>query len=135
MSFTRFLATLLVASTLTACHAAPVSAVPVRSALRLAAPTGDWVMHLYVGQTHFADQLHLAADGSGTLTVVGKWSAPLEQVRLVGDELSFEVLAPEGPKPFRVFYRGQIKDTTMTGFATLADGSLLGGYVAQRQAP
>ncbi|MDB5100388.1 MAG: hypothetical protein JWM80_4809 [Cyanobacteria bacterium RYN_339] len=146
MSLARFAAPLGLALIVSACQAHPVTAAPVRTAMQVgvrqapASVSGDWVVHLYVGKQAFADQLHLVADASGalsgTLTVTGVFTAPLEKVRLVDDVLSFEILAPEGAKPFRVFYRGQVepKATTMTGFATLADGSLMGGYVAQKQA-
>lgn len=135
--------TIALAAALSACHTPVALAAPVRAAqppaVRSAASlTGDWTVHTYIGSHYFADKLHLDSSPTGaltgTFTVADKWTATLEKVRVSGDTLSFEILAPEGAKPFRVYYRAQIepKATTMTGFATLDGGELLGGFVAQK---
>lgn len=131
---------------LTACHSStawagdtPLS-VNARSVISGApALTGNWVMHLFVDKTQFADELYLEADASGTLTgtltVPGNFTARLEAIKLSGNSLSFEIMAPEGPKPFRVAYQARLapKHDAMVGFATLADGRVLGGFVAQKR--
>ncbi len=114
----------------------------VLSAARPAPLAGNWVLHLYLGDHVFDDEVQVApqADGAlgGTLKVPGRFTAPLENVRsdAAAPTLSFEITADEGHGPFRVRYEGSMHtgNDTFVGFATmLGDRSLLGGFVAQRR--
>jgi hypothetical protein len=135
VSLLRFLVPAMIAG-LMACPG-PVQAAP-------AAPPsleGDWVLHIFIGDRQFDDQIHLKRDGQnklvGTLTVPGLWSTPIDHAELRGDTVILEIHAPEGKKPFPVRYEGRFFPGTsvFSGFATLPEsGELLGGFVAKRPA-
>lgn len=103
---------------------------------------GDWIMNLYIGDQVFADEVTVrpGADGKsgGSLTVPGRFTAPLEDVVATGDDFSFAITADEGRGPFRVLYQGRFHgaDDVFVGFATLPgqNGQLLGGFVGRRRA-
>lgn len=104
-------------------------------------PAGDWVMTIRIGERTFEDRFTLArgADGAyaGSLTVVGQWTAPLERIEVRPGRLAFELLAPEGARPFRVRYEGVLDATgrLYTGTATLPEaGEPLGAFSAARAA-
>jgi hypothetical protein len=108
---------------------------PSRAALE-----GKWVMHLYLGDRLFDDQVELAAGPGGalrgTLTVPGRFTVPVEKLVQTGRHFAFQITADEGRGPFHVRYEGDLHDggDTYVGFATvLDDGSLLGGFVGQRR--
>jgi hypothetical protein len=101
---------------------------------------GDWVMHLYVGSQLFDDRLHVdtAAPGvlTGSITVPGRFTVPIQNVQLNGDSFSFTIEADEGHGKFHVRYdlRMHSAGDTFVGFATVTDdNTLLGGFVGQRQ--
>ena len=107
-----------------------------------AAPlTGRWVMHLYLGDRLFEDQVTIersaAGAFSGSLVVPGAFTATLENVAVDGGDFSFAITADEGHGPFHVVYRGTLHDSgdTFVGFATLPNekNALLGGFVGQRK--
>jgi hypothetical protein len=130
----RFLVPALIAG-LMACPG-PVQAAPQPATLE-----GDWVLHIFIGDRQFDDQIHLKRDGQnklvGTLTVPGLWSTPIDQAEIQGDRVILQIHAPEGKKPFPVRYEGRFfpGEAVFTGFATLPDsGELLGGFVAKRPA-
>lgn len=102
-------------------------------------PAGAWVMTIRIGERTFEDRFTLArgSDGAyaGTLTVVGQWTAPLERIEVRPGRLAFELLAPEGAKPFRVRYEGTLDAAgrMYTGTATLPEaGEPLGAFTAVR---
>jgi hypothetical protein len=98
---------------------------------------GKWVMTIVIGNRTFEDHVNLVrgADGrlTGDLTVVGLWSAPLENVEAKGDQLAFELIAPEKDK-FRVRYQGTVSadGRGFTGLATLPEenGQTMGAFKA-----
>jgi hypothetical protein len=136
------LASLLTLGLLTACtHATPTAApratvAMAAQALQPAQLAGAWRMHLTVGTHHFEDRLTLGADLAGQLEVPGRFTAPLTHVRLVGRRLSFEILADEGPTPYRVAYDGHLDaQGRYVGQATLPDShETLGPFTADQEA-
>ncbi len=98
---------------------------------------GDWVLHLFIGNHQFDDRVHLDVTSpsafTGTVVVPARWSAPIERGELTPTGISFDIHAPEGPKPFVVRYEGTFSSdgTTFIGFATMPEtGGYLGGFVA-----
>ena len=124
---------LLSLSTATSSFAAPVPS-------RL---TGDWIMNLYIGSQVFADEVTVrpgpGGESGGSLTVPGRFTAPLEAIHEGDGTFSFEITADEGRGPFRIHYEGRFHgaDDVFVGFATFVDppGRLLGGFVGRRQEP
>jgi hypothetical protein len=102
--------------------------------------SGDWTMHIYVGNRLFEDQVHVERDAGGdyrgTLTVPDRFTSPLEQVTVTSEVATFEIVGHERGEAFRVRYDGRwdAKHTIFVGIATLPEeqGELLGGFVAQR---
>jgi hypothetical protein len=143
MEHTLSLTYLLTASVLLlgCSHHLPIAAPTEASAMAIQAVTpaqlaGSWRMHLKVGTHLFEDRLTLTTGLGGQLEVPGKFTAPLEQAHLSGRKLTFEILADEGPTPYRVRYEGRLdtKGTTYTGRATLPQtGETLGTFVAEKQ--
>lgn len=107
---------------------------------------GRWVMHLYIGDRLFHDEVELKRDSEGrlhgTLTVPGRFTAGIPRVISSGNSFVFEITADEGHGPFRVRYEGSFYfgkgDDTFTGFGTVLgskpeENELLGGFVGQRR--
>ena len=140
----HFFPAVLIAASLAGCGIQLDEAHARPTALRAASsPTvaGDWVMTIRIGERTFEDRFTLtkgpAGGFTGTLTVVGQWSAPLERIEAAPGRLAFELLAPEGAKPFRVRYDGALDAAhrTWKGTATLPEtGEALGAFEAVRSA-
>src|SRR5437773_1125421 len=71
---------------------------------------GDWVMHVYLGDRLFEDQIHLerGPDGKlcGTLTVPHRFTVPLRNIEVNQKQISFNIEANEGNGAFHVKYEG-----------------------------
>jgi len=110
-----------------------------RLSVKSADVAGQWVMTIVIGTRTFEDRVTLVRDAGGQLggdlEVVGLWKAPLERVSVAGDQLSFELVAPE-KEPFRVRYAGTVgpDGRTFVGLATLPDegGQTMGAFKAIR---
>lgn len=109
----------------------------------LAAPPdvlGDYVMHLYIGTRLFDDRVRIerAPNGAlvGTFTVVGGFTAPLRNLRVTPQAISFDIVANEGGRILRVRFDGLFHRSgggTFVGYGTMLDDqSLLGGFVARK---
>lgn len=102
---------------------------------------GEWIMNLEIGAQMFADEVSVrpgpGGESGGSLTVPGRFTAPLRNIREEGERFSFEIVADEGRGPFTVLYEGRFhgEDDVFVGFASLADqgGRLLGGFVGRRR--
>ena len=61
--------------------------------------TGNWVMHIYLGTRVFDDQVTVTAqpDGSlgGSLTVPGRFTTAIENVKVKGRSFAFDITADE----------------------------------------
>lgn len=103
--------------------------------------TGDWVMHLYIGDRLFDDRVHVVRDAKGQLggelTVPERFTSPLEKIEVTRSVARFEIVGHERGKAFRVRYDGRwdAGGTIFVGIATLPEENdeLLGGFVAQRK--
>lgn len=103
--------------------------------------TGNWVMHFYIGTRVFDDQVSVTAqpNGSlgGSLTVPGRFTTAIENVKVKGRSFAFDITADEGQGPFSVHYEGHFHGTeeTFIGFGTILGegGGLLGGFVGSRK--
>lgn len=134
---------MLTAALLAGCGVAPAALAHAPVTRRIAAQAkqtdvaGKWTMTIVIGTRTFEDRVNLVrgTDGqlSGDLTVVGLWSAPLENVTSTGDQLAFELVAPE-KEPFRVRYAGTVSPDgqSFIGLATLPDegGQQMGAFKA-----
>src|SRR5688500_4515744 len=96
---------------------------------------GRWVLHLYIGDRVFDDDVVVApgTDGrlGGGLTVPGRFTAPLAGVVADRERFRFEITADEGRGPFTVRYDGTFHPDTdaFVGFATLVpQNELLGAF-------
>lgn len=101
---------------------------------------GRWTLHTHIGDKVFEDQLNLAQDPQdsselqGTLSVPGGFTAPvLDLDAECGDRFEFSIEPDEGQGKFRVNYEAQFdpKEAMFVGFLRMADGKLLGGFVAE----
>lgn len=100
---------------------------------------GDWTLNTYIGDRIFQDRLHLQRDAQGelegTLSVPNGFTAEVENLK-EGDEgkFGFTIHPNEGNGAFEVNYTAEMdpKDEVFIGFARMADGNLIGGFVAQR---
>lgn len=102
--------------------------------------TGRWTLHTHIGERVFQDELRLAPDPQdtselqGTLSVPGGFTAPVLDLDAEGgDRFEFCIEPDEGQGKFRVHYQAQFdpKEPMFVGFLHLADGKLLGGFVAK----
>lgn len=106
---------------------------------------GDWVMHIYIGDRVFHDQVHLEVDGrgktAGTLTVPGLFTAEVERFQMASDGFSFQITIDEGRGRVTIRYEGVLHASGLafSGFATAlagkggkpADERLVGGFTGQ----
>lgn len=100
---------------------------------------GDWTLNTYIGDKIFQDRLHLQRDAEGelegTLSVPNGFTAEVEDLKEDGaGHFGFSIHPNEGNGAFEVNYSAEMdpKDEVFVGFARLADGNLIGGFVAQR---
>jgi len=100
---------------------------------------GDWTLNTYIGNRIFKDRLHLQRDPKGelegTLSVPDGFTAQVENLKDQGDgHFGFTIHPNEGNGAFEVNYSAEMdpKDEVFIGYARQADGSLIGGFVAQR---
>jgi hypothetical protein len=129
---------LLAATALLAALASPAAATRPAPPPPLA---GKWVMHIFVGDKLFDDQVTIIANAgfSGTLVVPKRFTATLENITATDDHFAFEIQANEGHGVFRVRYEGSFIDApannTFIGTArvTSPEPGLLGGFVGQRK--
>lgn len=101
---------------------------------------GDYILHTYLGDQVFADELRWSSDHSGRLTVPGKFESPLENVKAIpGGGVSFEIMVPEGKIPYRVRYLMHFEADWSQATGTLVKvdtGQTMGSFVAiRRQLP
>jgi hypothetical protein len=101
---------------------------------------GRWTLHTHIGDRVFQDELRLAEDPKdrselqGTLSVPGGFTAPVLDLDAEnGDRFEFSIEPDEGQGKFRVNYQAQFdpNEPMFVGFLHLADGKLLGGFVAK----
>ncbi|MBN9420311.1 hypothetical protein ABS71_12930 [bacterium SCN 62-11] len=99
-----------------------------------ARPSGRYVLHTFLGDQVFADELDWTA---GTLTVPGKFTSRLENVKPIpGGGMSFEILVPEGKEPYRVRYQMRFNQAMGQATGTLvlvSNGQTVGSYVALKR--
>ncbi|MBS2033751.1 hypothetical protein JST97_02135 [bacterium] len=100
-------------------------------------PSGDYIVHTFLGDRVFADELHWGSTRAGSLTVPGKFTAQLEKVELQPDRLvSFEIVVPEGEKPYRVRYQMYFTPdmSQATGsLVNVSSGQTMGCFVALKK--
>ena len=98
-----------------------------------AQPQGEYVLHTYLGDHVFADELSWKAK---TLAVTGKWQATLENVKPVPGGTSFEITVPEGKQPYRVRYvmhfNADLSQATGT-LVNVSTGQTMGSFVAVKR--
>ncbi|MFN8612831.1 MAG: DUF6265 family protein [Vulcanimicrobiota bacterium] len=98
---------------------------------------GNWVLHTYLGEHLFADELRWTSSQGGTITVPGKFSAPIENLKHLPERrVTFEIVVPEGERPYRVSYRMQFEADMKQATGSLVDlssGQTLGCFVARRK--
>lgn len=113
-------------------HLLPGAGTPEPVALE-----GDYVLHTYLGDHVFADELHWTTAKSGTLSVPGKFSVPLEKVETIPQRgLAFEIMVPEGRVPYRVRYQMHFNADLSQATGTLVDvasGRSMGSFVALKK--
>lgn len=101
-----------------------------------ATPAGEYVLHTYLGEQVFADELRWTSSKGGTLTVPGKFTAQLENVVSLPGGVSFEIMVPEGKVPYRVRYRlhfsPDMKQATGS-LVNVSNGQTMGSFVALKK--
>lgn len=98
-------------------------------------PEGEYVLHTYLGDHVFADELNW---NSKVLSVPGKFQSPLESVKPIPGGTSFEILVPEGKEPYRVRYLMHFNADRSQATGTLVNvstGETMGSFVAIRRKP
>jgi hypothetical protein len=97
---------------------------------------GEYVLHTYLGEHVFADELHWTSKQGGTLTVPGKFTAQLENVGLLPGGVSFEIMVPEGKVPYRVRYLMHFSQDMIQATGSLvsvSSGQTIGSFVALKK--
>ena len=101
---------------------------------KAAEPGGLYILHTYLGDHVFADELDWTA---GKLTVPGKFTSTLEKVKPTpGGGMSFEILVPEGKEPYRVRYQMRFNEGLSQATGTLvrvSTGQTMGAFVALKR--
>lgn len=110
---------------------------PGPSSMERVVPQGDYVVHTYLGDHVFADELHFSSPSSGTLSVPGKFTSTLEKVEsLAPHGVCFEILVPEGKTPYRVRYQMHFNADLSQATGVLvnsASGQSIGSFVALKK--
>lgn len=103
---------------------------------RMAVPEGEYILHTYLGDRVFADELKWTSGHGGTLTVPGKFTSQIENLELLPQfGVSFEILVPEGKEPYRVRYLMHFSADRSQATGTLvkvSTGETMGSFVAVR---
>lgn len=91
-------------------------------------------MPLIIGSSIFNDKVEICMDKGklmGELEVPKRFKAKLENVKKVGNQLSFSITANEGRGVFQVFYSGELKENNkyFLGIAKLKDNKVLGPFM------
>lgn len=91
-------------------------------------------MPIAIGNKIFNDQVEICKKGdtlSGELTVPKRFTAKLENIKYVNDQLSFSITANEGRGTFQVFYSGTLKNKNkyFIGMAHLKGEKVLGPFM------
>ncbi len=104
---------------------------------RMAVPEGEYILHTYLGDHVFADELKWGSGNSGTLTVPGKFASQIENMELLPQfGVSFEIMVPEGKEPYRVRYRMHFNADLSQATGTLvqvSNGKTIGSFVAVKR--
>ena len=100
-------------------------------------PQGDYILHTYIGERIFPDELHWTTATSGTLRVPDKFIAPLENVEALPQRaVVFDIMVPEGTVPYRVRYLMHFNAdmSQATGILVhVGTGQTVGSFVALRK--
>ncbi|MBX3166557.1 MAG: hypothetical protein KF760_04060 [Candidatus Eremiobacteraeota bacterium] len=108
---------------------------PTPETSRVQAQT-HYVLHTYLGDQVFADELYWSTDHTGSLVVPGKFQSVLENVKPIPGGTSFEIMVPEGKEPYRVRYlmRFNADLSQATGsLVKVSTGQTIGSFVAVKR--